>query len=60
MEKSNTESSFESTQEFFDFWLKTYQSTLGRLVEMPALGPARGKFEKKMKGFSDFFNLYKA
>jgi class III poly(R)-hydroxyalkanoic acid synthase PhaE subunit len=57
MEKSNTGSSFESTQEFFDFWLKTYQSTFGRLVEMPALGPAREKFEKQIKGFSDFVNL---
>ena len=60
MEKSNTGSSFESTQEFFDFWLKTYQSTLGRLVEMPAMGPTREKFEKQMKGFSDFANLYTA
>lgn len=57
MEKSNTGSSLESTQDFFDFWLKTYQSTLGRLVEMPALGPTREKFEKQMKGFSSFVNL---
>ena len=58
MEKSNSESTFKSTQEFFDFWLKTYQTTLGRLVEMPAMGPAREKSEKLMKGFSDFVNLY--
>lgn len=50
-------SSFESTQEFFDFWLKTYQGTLGRLVEVPAVGPAREKSEKLMKGFSHFVNL---
>ena len=60
MEKSNTGSSFESTQEFFDFWLNTYQCTLGMLAKMPALGPAREKFEKQMKGFSDFANLYTA
>ncbi len=42
MEKSG----FESTQEIFNLWLKTYDATMGRLVEMPALGPAREKSEK--------------
>ncbi|MDI9395622.1 MAG: poly(R)-hydroxyalkanoic acid synthase subunit PhaE [Euryarchaeota archaeon] len=57
MENSNTESSFKSTEEFFDFWLKTYQNTLGRVVEMPAMGPTREIFQKQMKGFSAFVNL---
>ena len=56
MEKS----SFESTQEFFDQWLKVYNATTGRLVDMPALGPSREKSEKMMKGFSTFVNLYAA
>src|SRR3990170_9084255 len=56
MEKSN----FESTQEFFDMWLKVYNATTGRLVEMPAMGPAREKSEKMMKGFSTSVNLYAA
>jgi len=56
MEKSN----FESTQEFFDMWLRTYNATMGRLVEMPAMGPTREKSEKFMKGFSTFVNLYTA
>ncbi len=56
MEKSD----FESTQEFFDMYLKVYNATAGRLVEMPALGPAREKSEKMMKGFSTFVNLYAA
>jgi hypothetical protein len=54
MEKS----SFESTQEFFDLWLKTYEATMGRLVEMPAMGPVREKSEKMMKGLSTSVNLY--
>ncbi len=54
MEKS----SFESTQEFFDLWLKTYESTCGRLLEMPALGPMREKSEKLMRDFSIGVNLY--
>jgi class III poly(R)-hydroxyalkanoic acid synthase PhaE subunit len=56
MEQSN----FEPTQEFFDMWLKVYNATTGRLIEMPALGPAREKSEKMMKGFSTFVNLYAA
>lgn len=56
MEKS----SFESTQEFYDQWLITYKTTMGKLVEMPAMGPTREKSEKMMKGFSTFVNLYAA
>ncbi len=51
---------FESVQEFFDLGLKNYEATAGRIVEMPALGPAREKSEKFMKGFSTFVNLYTA
>ena len=53
MEKSN----FESTQEIFDMWLKTYEATFGRIVEMPAMGPTRERSEKMMKGFSLFAEL---
>lgn len=56
MEKSN----FESTQEFYNQWLNTYKATMGKLVEMPAVGPAREKSERMMKGFSTFVNLYAA
>jgi class III poly(R)-hydroxyalkanoic acid synthase PhaE subunit len=56
MEKSD----FESTQEFYDQWVNMYKTTMGKLVEMPAVGPAREKSEKMMKGFSTFINLYAA
>ena len=56
MEKSN----FESTQEFYDQWINMYKATMGKLVEMPAVGPAREKSEKMMKGFSTFVNLFAA
>ena len=56
MEKSN----FESTQEFYEQWVNMYKATMGKLVEMPAVGPAREKSEKMMKGFSTFINLYAA
>lgn len=51
-------SSFESTQEFFDIWMETYNATMGRFIEMPALGPTREKSEKMMTGFTNFVNLY--
>ena len=54
MEKFN----FDSTQELYDQWLNTYKATMGKLVEMPAVGPAREKSEKMMKGFSSFVDLY--
>lgn len=57
---NNEKSGFESTREFYDMWLKTYEATLGRFVDMPAVGPAREKSEKMMKGFSAFMNLYTA
>jgi len=56
MEKSN----FESTQEFYDQWINMYKATMGKLIEMPAVGPAREKSEKMMKGVSTFVNLYAA
>jgi len=57
---SNEESDFKSTQEYYDWWLSIYKATMGRLIEMPAVGPAREKSEKTMKGLSTFINLYAA
>ncbi len=56
MEKS----SVELTHEFFDQWLKTYESTYGRLVEIPAMGPMRERSEKMVRSFSVSVNLYTA
>lgn len=50
-------SNFESTRELYDVWLKTYNSTFGRFVEMPVLGPTREKTDSIMKGFSNFANF---
>ncbi len=51
---------FEATHEFFSLWLKTYESTYGRFLEMPAVGPMREKSERLMKDFSASVNLYTA
>jgi len=56
MEKSR----FEYTHEFVDLWLKTYEATYGRLIEMPAMGPMREKYEKVTKSISTAADLYSA
>ena len=50
--------SFEATQELFDLWLNTYESTWGTLLKAPAIGPAREKTEKILQGIPNFVNLY--
>ncbi|PWB51867.1 MAG: hypothetical protein C3F06_09380 [Candidatus Methanoperedenaceae archaeon] len=58
--KCDEESDFKSTQEYYDRWLNIYKATMGKLIEMPAVGPAREISEKTMKGLSTFINLYTA
>lgn len=48
----------ESTQGFFDTWMNNYQSTFGKLTQIPAFGPIREKQEKIMKGFPIYVNFY--
>ncbi len=43
----------EPAHEFFEAWLNIYEATLGRLVEVPAVGPSRGNYDKMMTGFSN-------
>jgi polyhydroxyalkanoate synthesis regulator phasin len=48
----------ESTREFLDLWVKTYETTFCRISEIPAIGPLREKSEKMSKGLPLFFSLY--
>lgn len=48
----------ESTQGFFDMWMNNYQSTFGKLTQVPAFGPIREKQEKIMRGFPIYVNFY--
>ncbi len=52
------ETKFESTEEFFEMWVNTYEATFGKLSEMPAVGPLRERSEKMSKGFPLFLNFY--
>jgi len=48
----------ESTREFLDLWVKTYETTFGKISEIPAIGPMREKSEKMSKGLPLFFSFY--
>jgi hypothetical protein len=50
--------SLETTQEFIDMWTKSYQSTVGKLAQVPAFGPVREKQEKIMKSLPLYSKLY--
>lgn len=57
---SDEEPDPRSTREYYERWLNIYKATMGKLIEMPAVGPAREKSERTMKGLSTFINLYEA
>jgi polyhydroxyalkanoate synthesis regulator phasin len=52
------DSNLESTPEFLDLWVKTCETTFGKISEIPAIGPLREKSEKMSKGLPLFFSLY--
>lgn len=56
--ESQLKLSLETTQEFVDMWTKNYQSTLGKLAQVPAFGPVREKQEKMMKSMPLYSKLY--
>jgi hypothetical protein len=56
--KNQLKLSLETTEEFMNMWTKNYQSTLGKLAQMPAFGPVREKQEKFMKSLPIYPKLY--
>jgi len=60
LEKDQLKVSLDMTKEFFDLWTKSYQSTFGKLAQVPAFGPIREKQEKIMKSMPIYTDLYTA
>lgn len=52
------DSDLEPTCEFLDMWVKTCETTFGKISEISAIGPMREKSEKMSKGLPLFFGLY--
>ena len=48
----------ETTREVFDLWLKAYEDTVGKMLNVPAVGPAREKVEKIMQGVPRITKYY--
>ncbi len=45
-------------QDFMGLWMKTYQATYGRLVEMPPVGPLRERYKTDLNNINTSMNLY--
>ena len=50
----------ELTHEFFNTWLRIYEYTFGKFLEVPIMGPMREKYEKMMASYSNSINLFTA
>jgi len=53
-------SELEVTHDFFELWLKAYEATYGKLIDVPAVGPTRERAEKVRKTVDTTVNLYAA
>ncbi len=52
------ESNLEVTRDFFDLWMRLYEASYGRMLEVPAIGPARERIEKMRHSTDVAVNLY--
>lgn len=46
--------------DFYDSWLRAYDATLGKLINIPAIGPARLRVEKLAKAMDSYFKFLAA
>ena len=61
MDKINIQKTeVELTHEFFNTWLRVYESTFGKFLDIPTMGPMRERYEKLMASYSNSINLYTA
>lgn len=50
----------EATHDFFNLWLRAYEATYGRLIDVPAMGPTRESAETYRKHLDATISLYAA
>ena len=54
----NTENAdLQTSHEFFERWLKAYESTYGRIIDMPTMGPSREGVDRLRKNFEATVNM---
>jgi class III poly(R)-hydroxyalkanoic acid synthase PhaE subunit len=50
----------QASHEFFANWLKTYEATYGKIVDMPIMGPSREDAERLRENFEAAINMHAA
>lgn len=53
-------SDLQASHDFFEHWLKTYEATYGRIIDMPIMGPSREDAERLRKNFEAAINMHAA
>jgi len=53
-------SDLQASHDFFEHWLKAYEATCGRIIDMPILGPSREGADKLRKNFEATINMHAA
>jgi class III poly(R)-hydroxyalkanoic acid synthase PhaE subunit len=50
----------EASHDFYNLWLKAYEATYGKIIDMPSMGPSRENAERMGKHLDITVNLYSA
>jgi class III poly(R)-hydroxyalkanoic acid synthase PhaE subunit len=50
----------QASHYFFEHWLKTYEATYGKIIDMPIMGPAREGADRLRKNFEATINMHAA
>jgi hypothetical protein len=50
----------QASHDFFELWLKAYEATYGKIVDMPVMGPTREGADRLRKNFEATINLHAA
>lgn len=50
----------QASHDFLELWLKAYEATYGKIIDMPAMGPSREGADRLRKNFEATINLQAA
>jgi class III poly(R)-hydroxyalkanoic acid synthase PhaE subunit len=50
----------QASHDFFQLWLKAYEATYGKIIDMPIIGPSREGADRLRKNFEATVNLHAA
>jgi ABC-type transporter lipoprotein component MlaA len=53
-------SDLQASHDFFEQWLKAYEATYGKILDMPIMGPSREGADRLRKNFEATINMHAA